>query len=192
MPGIAARRSQPLTRRAGAAGLARARDKRGDRYGPGGPTPEAVRWGAATSSQVMSRDDFSTGVALDWRGGLTVSCHRTFVVWSSLAARKPCTQLRHAGTLLCDPGLSATARHGRCAPLPWWCREPSPVTVDRDEVLLIEDWRRVRRQRPHARDRRAGHHRAVYTVNGRVSFDITGGRQRTPRGFASSTAASAM
>lgn len=49
--------------------------------------------------------------------------------------------LRHAGTFLCDLRLLGD---GQARPSPAWAlivRESETVTVDRDEVLLIEDWR---------------------------------------------------
>ena len=67
--------------------------------------------------------------------------------------------LRHAGTFLCDLGLlgdgqARPSRHG-----PWWSAESETVAVDRDEVLLIEDWRvRPGRNSDRARQRPQGYH----------------------------------
>ena len=48
--------------------------------------------------------------------------------------------LRHAGTLLCDVRLLGDGQAPSRA-LPLIVGESEPVAVDRDEVLLIEDWR---------------------------------------------------
>ena len=49
--------------------------------------------------------------------------------------------LRHAGTFLCDLRLlgDGLARPSRARAL--IVQETGPVTVDRDQVFLIEDWR---------------------------------------------------
>jgi FtsP/CotA-like multicopper oxidase with cupredoxin domain len=81
--------------------------------------------------------------------------------------------LRYAGTFLCDLRL-----RGDGQPHPFGARalivqEKEPVTVDRDEVLLIEDWR----LRPDGTAMAPGTDpkdaAPVYTINGRLSPDFT-------------------
>ena len=80
--------------------------------------------------------------------------------------------LRHAGTFLCDLRLlgDGQARPSRRGPL--IVGESEPVAVDRDEVLLIEDWR----LRPDGTAIAPGidpkDTAPIYTVNGRTTLDI--------------------
>jgi FtsP/CotA-like multicopper oxidase with cupredoxin domain len=80
--------------------------------------------------------------------------------------------LRHAGTFLCDPGLlgDGEGRPSRARTLV--VSENEPVQVDRDEVLLIEDWR----LRPDGAAIAPGtdpkNTATVLTANGRLSLDI--------------------
>ena len=81
---------------------------------------------------------------LNWRGLDGVAAAEPLT--GAAAARRrahgdPELPLRHAGTFLCDLGLlgDGQARPSRGAPL--IVAESEPVTVDRDEVVLIEDWR---------------------------------------------------
>jgi FtsP/CotA-like multicopper oxidase with cupredoxin domain len=80
--------------------------------------------------------------------------------------------LRHAGTFLCDLRLLGD---GQALPAPARAlvvRESEPVTVDRDEALLIEDWR----LRPDGSAIAPGIDPKdtvpFFTVNGRTSPDI--------------------
>lgn len=81
--------------------------------------------------------------------------------------------LRHAGTVLCDLRLLGD---GQARPLPARAiivAETEPVAGDRDEVLLIEDWR----LRPDGGALTPGTDTkdaaTVYTVNGRPSADLS-------------------
>jgi FtsP/CotA-like multicopper oxidase with cupredoxin domain len=82
--------------------------------------------------------------ALDWRGIDGASAAQPLAVQSPLAAGAKASfqvPLRHAGTFLCSlTGLGDTSsRPTRARPLV--VGESEPVTIDRDEVLLFEDWR---------------------------------------------------
>jgi FtsP/CotA-like multicopper oxidase with cupredoxin domain len=81
--------------------------------------------------------------------------------------------LRYAGTFLCDLRLrdDAQARPFRARPL--IVQEKEPVTVDRDEVLLIEDWRLRPDETAIAPGNDPKDAAPVYTVNGRVAPDFT-------------------
>ncbi|TWC05347.1 FtsP/CotA-like multicopper oxidase with cupredoxin domain [Bradyrhizobium macuxiense] len=80
--------------------------------------------------------------------------------------------LRHAGTFLCEPllgdGGTAPAR-----PRPLIVTGNSPVAVDRDEVLLIEEWR----LRPDGTAIPPGNDpkesTPFHTINGKTSFDVS-------------------
>ena len=61
--------------------------------------------------------------------------------WQPAAKETLQIPLRHAGTFLCDLSLLGD---GQARPSPARAlvvAESEPVAVDRDEVLLIEDWR---------------------------------------------------
>src|SRR5262245_27210018 len=81
--------------------------------------------------------------------------------------------LRHAGTFLCDLGLlgDGQARPSRARPLV--VRESEAVAVDRDEVLLIEDWRLRSDGTAVAPGLDPKDTVTVYTVNGQTSFELS-------------------
>ncbi|WP_027580640.1 multicopper oxidase domain-containing protein [Bradyrhizobium sp. Ai1a-2] len=81
--------------------------------------------------------------------------------------------LRHAGTFLCDPGL---LNDGQPLPLrakPLVVLESERVPVDRDEILLIEEWRLRPDGTAVASGADAKDTTPVYTVNGRTSFELS-------------------
>lgn len=80
--------------------------------------------------------------------------------------------MRHAGTFLCDLRLLGD---GRALPSPVRALvvdESEPVAVDRDEVLLIEDWRLRPDGTAIAPGLDPGDSSPVYTVNGLTALDI--------------------
>ncbi|WP_291868359.1 multicopper oxidase domain-containing protein [Bradyrhizobium sp.] len=98
-----------------------------------------------------------------------------------LAARAPLASgaketlmlpLRHAGSLLCDLRLLGDGQARMARGLPLIVDETEPVAVDRDEVLLIEDWR----LRPDGTAVAPGVDpqatEPLYTVNGLTTLDI--------------------
>ncbi|MDA9421399.1 MULTISPECIES: multicopper oxidase domain-containing protein [Bradyrhizobium] len=78
-----------------------------------------------------------------------------------------------AGTLLADFRLFEDGLKQPARPLPIVAVEPSRVAVDRDEVLLIEEWR----LRPNGTAVPPGQNpqdaTPLYTVNGRTSFELS-------------------
>jgi FtsP/CotA-like multicopper oxidase with cupredoxin domain len=81
--------------------------------------------------------------------------------------------LRYAGTLLCDIRLfgDGQARPSRARAL--IVAEKEPVAVDRDEVVLIEDWRLRPDGTAMAPGTDARDAAADYTINGHLSPDFT-------------------
>jgi FtsP/CotA-like multicopper oxidase with cupredoxin domain len=79
--------------------------------------------------------------------------------------------LRRGGTFLvaADPLGDAALP---CAARALVVTEPAGITADRDEALLIEDWRLAPDGRAVAAGRDAAGTTAVYTINGRPSLDI--------------------
>jgi FtsP/CotA-like multicopper oxidase with cupredoxin domain len=153
---------------------------------PGGP--ETPIWSLATPTletglrfkrgdqlEVTLGNELPVPAVLNWRGIDGVPAAEPLLARAAVAAgAKDGFQapLRHAGTFLCDVRLLGD---GQARPSParaFVVNESEPVTVDRDEVLLIEDWR----LRPDGTAIAPGIEpkdtAAVYTVNGRPSLDI--------------------
>jgi FtsP/CotA-like multicopper oxidase with cupredoxin domain len=81
--------------------------------------------------------------------------------------------LRHAGTFLCDPGLLNDGGPRPLRPMPLVVLERERIAVDRDEVLLIEEWRLRPDGTALAPGINAKDSVPVYTLNGRTSFELS-------------------
>jgi FtsP/CotA-like multicopper oxidase with cupredoxin domain len=178
MPGIAAPPSQPLMLRARPAGLAlRSGQAETPIWALEGPTPEAgLRFGRGDQLEVTFANDLPMRVALDWRGIDGVPATEPLLGRPPLAAGSRETlqiQPRYAGTFLCDPRLLGDGQARPARPLAVVVGEREPGTLDRDEILLIEDWRLRSDGTALAPGIDARDTTTVYTVNGRISFDIT-------------------
>src|SRR5262249_15612226 len=118
---------------------------------PGGPeTPvwmlEApdLRFRLGDNLQVEFANDLAVPVGLDWRGGdggaalevLGGRRGRAAAGWEKIGI-----PLRHAGTFLCDMSVLANQNALPTRALPVTVAENEPVSVDRDETLLVEEWR---------------------------------------------------
>jgi FtsP/CotA-like multicopper oxidase with cupredoxin domain len=141
-----------------------------------GPTLEiGTRFRRGDQLEVTLENDLPVPVVLNWRGidGAPAA--------EPLAARPPLAPgakdtfvmpLRHAGTFLCDLRLLGD---GQTRPLPARALivgESETVMVDRDEVVLIEDWRLRSDGTAMAPGSEAKDTKPLYTVNGRASLDI--------------------
>jgi FtsP/CotA-like multicopper oxidase with cupredoxin domain len=153
---------------------------------PGGP--ETPVWSLATPSpetglrfkrgdqlDVSFGNDLPVQAVLNWRGIDGVPSAEPLLARAPVAAgAKDGFQLplRHAGTFLCDIGLLGDGQARPSSARAFVVSESEPVTVDRDEVFLIEDWR----LRPDGTAIAPGidpkDTAAVYTINGRPSLDI--------------------
>ncbi len=153
---------------------------------PGGPDTLIWSLGASASGpdaglkrgdtvEVTLQNDLPVPALLNWHGieGIPAA--------EPLAARAPTAAgaretlmipLRHAGTFMCDLRLLGD---GQARPSPARAlivQESEPVTVDRDETLLIEDWRLRPDGAAIAPGIDPGGTTPVYTVNGMSSLDI--------------------
>jgi FtsP/CotA-like multicopper oxidase with cupredoxin domain len=81
--------------------------------------------------------------------------------------------LRHAGTFLCESGLLGDGQAPPSRPRPLIVRETEPVAIDRDEVLLIEDWRVRPNRTAVAPGTDPGDTQPVHTINGQTSLDLS-------------------
>jgi FtsP/CotA-like multicopper oxidase with cupredoxin domain len=113
---------------------------------------------------------------LHWRGLDGASAAEPLLARAALAAGSSETfqlPLRHAGTSLCDPGLLNDGQPRPVRANSVVVLESEAVAVDRDEVILIEEWR----MRPDGTAISAGvdpkDTAPLYTVNGMPSFELS-------------------
>jgi FtsP/CotA-like multicopper oxidase with cupredoxin domain len=146
-------------------------------------TPATPVWGLGEPDLRFKRGDI---VEVGWNG---VKGHRETVMlnWRGidgapeveppLPARlfKVTKQmpLRHAGTFLCDLGLLGDGQAQPSRAYALVVRESEPVAVDRDEVLLIEDWRIGPDGTGVSPGSDAADAMTIHTINGRTSFDFS-------------------
>ncbi|WP_291842447.1 multicopper oxidase domain-containing protein [Bradyrhizobium sp.] len=113
---------------------------------------------------------------LNWRGidGIPTA--------EPLAARAPLAPggrqavelpLRHAGTFLGELGLVGDGQARPCRARALVVAETGPAAVDRDEVLLVEDWRVRADGTALAPGGDPGSATPTMTVNGRTTFEIS-------------------
>ena len=142
-----------------------------------GPTSDAImRFKRGDDIEVTLENQLPIPIVLNWHGidGAAGA--------EPLASRPPLASggqdtfvitLRHAGTFLCDLRLLGD---GQARPPPARVvivQENEPVAADRDEVLLIEDWRLRPDGSAIAPGSDAGDAIAHYTVNGRPAPDFS-------------------
>jgi FtsP/CotA-like multicopper oxidase with cupredoxin domain len=153
---------------------------------PGGPdtpiwslervTPDpAFRFKRGDALEITLGNELPVSVALNWHGIDGVPAAEPLVARSPLAPNGNETfmvPLRHAGTFWCDLRLlgDGQARPSRARALV--VGESEPVTVDRDEVFLIEDWRLRSDSTPIAPGIDPKDTVTLYTVNGLTTPDI--------------------
>jgi FtsP/CotA-like multicopper oxidase with cupredoxin domain len=110
-----------------------------------GPTPEpSFRFKRGDELEVTLQNELPVPAVLNWRGigGVPAA--------EPLAARMPLAPgakesfvvpLRYAGTFLCDLRLLGDGQPRPSGARTLVVQESGGITVDRDEVLLVEDWR---------------------------------------------------
>jgi len=120
-------------------------------------------------------NDLPVPMVLNWRGVDGVVAAEPLLARTSPPQRALDTfqaPLRHAGTFLCELALLGDGAARPTRGLPMIVAESEAVAVDRDEVILIEDWR----LRPDGTAIAPGIDPkdtvALYTINGRPTQDI--------------------
>jgi FtsP/CotA-like multicopper oxidase with cupredoxin domain len=139
-------------------------------------TPEAdMRFRRGEPLEIMLDNGLPVPVALDWHGIDGAPAAEPLTARSSLTPGAKDTvvmPLRHAGTFLCDLRLLGDGRERPSPARALVVQESEPAVVDRDEVVLIEDWR----LRPDGSAIAPGidpkDTTLLFTVNGRASLDI--------------------
>ncbi|MEA2951684.1 MAG: hypothetical protein QOJ96_1204 [Alphaproteobacteria bacterium] len=135
----------------------------------------ALRFRRGDQLQVTLRTDLPVPVVLDWHGVDGVPAAEPLTARSPLASGAEdafLLPLRHAGTFLCDLRLLGD---GLARPSPARALvvgENQPVIVDRDEVVLIEDWRLRADGSAIAPGIDPKDTAPFFTVNGRASLDL--------------------
>ncbi|MEA2793797.1 MAG: hypothetical protein QOI87_1177 [Bradyrhizobium sp.] len=141
-----------------------------------GPAPDpSFRFKRGDELQITLQNQLPVPTVLNWRGidGVPAA--------EALAARVPLAPgaketvvvpLRYASTLLCDLRLLGDGQERPSRPLALVVQESDPVTVDRDEVILIEDWRLRSDGTAIAPGVDPKDTMPLYTINGLTTLDI--------------------
>jgi FtsP/CotA-like multicopper oxidase with cupredoxin domain len=154
--------------------------------GPGTPV-----WGLSGSdlssrrgetAEIAVGNELQVPLALHWRGVDGANATEPLLARKPLAAGASETfrlAFRHAGTFLCDSGLLGDGQAQPLRSRPLIVLEGESVHVDRDEVLLIEEWRLRPDGTAIAPGVDAKDTKPLYTLNGQTSFELSAlGNQR--------------
>jgi FtsP/CotA-like multicopper oxidase with cupredoxin domain len=145
--------------------------------------PSALRFDPG-ALDVAFQNDLPVPATLEWRGvdGATVAEPLTAQPPLAPGARIGFTlALRRPGTFLCALWPLGDAGPRPSRPLALVVEESAPPTVDRDEVLLIEDWRLRADGTAASAGTDPGQAEAIYTVNGQLSADVIARSQQRLR-----------
>ena len=140
-------------------------------------TPDSVlRFKRGDELAVTLENDLPISVALKWHGIDGASAAEPLVGRPTLGPGGKdsfAVALRHAGTFICDARLLGDGQARPSLARALIVQEADSVAVDRDEVLLIEDWRLSADGRALSPATAATDANVIYTVNGRSSLDLT-------------------
>lgn len=135
-----------------------------------------LRFRRGENLQVEFANDLTVPVGLDWRGIGGLPSIEPLMGRRLLAAagwEKIQIPLRHAGTFLCDMSVLANQNALPARGQPVVVGESETVSADRDEALLVEEWR-VRADGTAAVPGTDPHETTIfYTLNGKPSVDVT-------------------
>jgi FtsP/CotA-like multicopper oxidase with cupredoxin domain len=141
-----------------------------------GPAPDPVfRFKRGDAPEITLFSELPVPTVFNWHGIDGVAAAEPLLACAPLtpgATEKLVIPLRHAGTLLCDIRLLGDARAQPAQARAIVVGESESVTVDRDEVFLVEDWRLRPDGRAIAPGIDPGDAAPVYTVNGKTALDL--------------------
>ena len=141
-----------------------------------GPAPgPGLRFRRGETLEVALGNGLPVPTIASWRGIDGVPTAEPLAARAPLAAGARETlaiPLRHAGTFLCDLRLLGDGQARASAARALIVAETEPVATDRDEVLLIEDWRLRADGTAIAPGLDPGDTLPVYSVNGLTMLDI--------------------
>jgi FtsP/CotA-like multicopper oxidase with cupredoxin domain len=159
------------------------------KWRPDGPGTPA--WGLSGSdlssrrgetAEIAVGNELQVPLALHWRGVDGANATEPLLARKPLAAGASETfrlAFRRAGTFLCDSGLLGDGLAQPLRSRPLIVLESETVPVDRDEVLLIEEWRLRPDGTAIAPGVDAKDTKPLYTLNGQTSFELSAlGNQR--------------
>ncbi|WKA31558.1 multicopper oxidase family protein [Bradyrhizobium roseum] len=138
-------------------------------------SPE-LRFRRGDDLQVEFANDLTVPAGLDWRGIGGVPAIEPLISRRLLAPsgweniRIP---LRHAGTFLCDMILLDLQSQRQARGRPLVVAENEPVSADRDEVLLVEEWRLRADGTAVVPGADPAETTTFYTLNGKASVDVS-------------------
>jgi FtsP/CotA-like multicopper oxidase with cupredoxin domain len=141
-----------------------------------GPTPDRdFRFKRGDAPEITLLNELPVATILNWHGIDGAALTEPLLARTPLASGAKdnfAVPLRHAGTYLCDLRLLGDGQARPFAARALIVEESEAVAVDRDEVLLIEDWR----LRPDGTAIAAGIDPKdtipIYTINRRTTLDI--------------------
>jgi len=135
-----------------------------------------LRFRRGENLQVEFANDLTVPVGLDWRGIDGVPAVELLIGRRLLAATGVETvriPLRHAGTFQCDMSVLANQNALPARGRPMVVAESEPVGVDRDEVLLVEEWRLRADGTAAVPGADPAETTVLYTLNGKSSLDVS-------------------
>jgi FtsP/CotA-like multicopper oxidase with cupredoxin domain len=135
-----------------------------------------LRFRRGDNLQVEFANDLTVPVGLDWRGIDGVPAIELLIGRRLLAPagwEKVQIPLRHAGTFLCDMSVLANQNALPARGQPVVVAEGGPVSVDRDEVLLVEEWRVRADGTAAVAGTDANETTVSWTLNGKPSLDVS-------------------
>ncbi|WP_249158175.1 multicopper oxidase family protein [Bradyrhizobium jicamae] len=115
-------------------------------------------------------------VALNWRGIDGAAAVEPLASRAPLAPGSSETfplQFRHAGTFLCEAGLLGDGGIRPARSRAIVVTESTPISVDRDELLLIEEWWLKPDGKALASGLSPENAKVFHSINGKPSFDIS-------------------
>jgi FtsP/CotA-like multicopper oxidase with cupredoxin domain len=142
----------------------------------GGSTSDAaLRFKRGDAIEVALTNQLPVPAVLNWRGLDGVPAAEPLAATTPLASGANQTfsiPLRHAGTFLCDLRLLGDGQARPSSARALIVTESEAVTVDRDEVFLIEDWMMHPDGTAIAPGLDPKDATPIYTINGRTMLDI--------------------
>jgi FtsP/CotA-like multicopper oxidase with cupredoxin domain len=142
----------------------------------GTSTPNgALRFKRGEVLDIRLGNDTTTPLAFNWHGIDGVAAAEPLLAQPALPPRAKqnlVVPLRHAGTFMCDLRILGDGEGRPSAARALIVEESEPVTVDRDELLLFEDWRLRSDGIAIAPGTDPKDTARVYTVNGQNTLDI--------------------
>ncbi|MEH2514418.1 FtsP/CotA-like multicopper oxidase with cupredoxin domain [Nitrobacteraceae bacterium AZCC 1564] len=140
-------------------------------------TPEApLRFRRNDELQVTFTNNLPVPAALNWAGIDGAQATAPLIVQGQVPASGRADlaiPLRHAGTFLLESRLLGDAKEHPSLARALIVEESEKIAVDRDEVLLIEDWRVKSDGRAIAPGTSTQDTTVTYTVNGRPNLDLS-------------------